>query len=212
MKVVNSFLLILFLSVTLLGRYHRVTNERKYYDFINDYQYAVICFVDSKQEFIDRSEKKDYSKSLSLFKKALKAASVSGNYKKFLKKEVGFLLVDVSKRSAQELDDPFYFSELPSCILLEDGEPIDENGKMVQINGFSTKRDVLDFLDKNIRDDLDEIVDEKKELLEQERAERIARLEAYRNYPLGIWSPYYYSYRTHPYYRNYGHVGFGIVL
>lgn len=212
MKVATIFSLITFcFSVAVDARYHMVTSSRKYHDFINEYQYTVLCFVDSKKEFVDRSEQKDHSRSIALFKKALKSASVSGDYKDFLKKEVGFLLVDVSKRSAKGLEDPFYFSEMPACVLLEHGEPIDEHGQPVQIAGFSTKRDILEFLDENVKGELEEIVEKKEEELEQKQAERIARYEAYGRSPWGVWGPsYYYGYRS-PYYSR-GYIGFGVVL
>lgn len=224
MNFFKSFIIILsIICFTVNAKYHVITNERKYNDFINKYPYTVLCFVDSTPDegFVDRSAKKDHRKAIGLFKQALKSASLSGDYKKLLKNEVGFLLVDVSKRSAEDLDNEFLFSELPSCVLLKNGEPVDEFDQPVKIAGFSTKANILDFIDDHVADELDDLKEQKEEEAEQDRVERIARLNAMsRHYgwnPYGGFGPYYYGmYGMHPYYSPYGyrraHFGVGIVL
>lgn len=200
------------------ARYHVIKSRNKYNDFVNKYQYTVLCFVDNDLEFVDRSEKRDHKRAVNLFKKALKSASLTGAYKNLLKHEVGFLLVDVSKRSMVDLDDEFYFKELPACVLLENGEPINFNAK---IDGFSTKRDILDFLDRYAEDEIDSLIETRKEEEQLKREERIAQLNAQSMYygwnPWGGYGPYYYGYGPYAYrgyYNRYpcGYVGFGVVI
>jgi hypothetical protein len=227
--------LVIVLSVFCLAldaKYQEITNKRKYNDFINQYQYTVLCFVDSTPDELfgdeveteDRKElrqmKKEHKQSTRLFEKALKAASLTGDYKKLLKKDVGFLLVDVAKQSVEKLGNEFLFSELPSCVLLNNGEPVDEYDQPVKISGASSKKDFLDFLDDYAQDELDELKDQREEEAEQKRVERIARLNAQARYygwnPYGGYGGYYGGYGMSPYYYPYGyhrgHVGFGIVL
>ena len=221
MKLKQLFLLLCSIASIINAKYHVITNERKYNDFINKYRYTVVCFVDPAKVFEDRSEKISYRKAISAFKKSLKSASLSGEYKDLLKQEVGFLLVDVSKKSAVDLDDEFNFTDLPACVLLENGQPMSEYGDQAEIAGFSTKNDILAFLDDYAEDELQEIVQEKEEQKRLEREERIARYNAYSRYygwnPYGGWGPYYYGcgpYGCRPYYYGYprAHIGFGVIL
>jgi hypothetical protein len=231
--VSKSFVIVLSVfCLSLDAKYQEITNKRKYNDFINQYQYTVLCFVDStpdelfevEMEKEDRKElrqkKKEHKQSIRLFERALKAASLTGDYKKLLKKDVGFLVVDVAKRSVEKLGNQFLFDELPSCVLLNNGEPVDEYDQPVKISGASSKKDFLDFLDDYAQDELDELKDQREEEAEQKRVERIARLNAQARYygwnPYGGYGSYYGGYGMYPYYSPYGyrraHVGFGIAI
>jgi hypothetical protein len=211
MKVAIFFLHIFFLLFSSLeARYHAISNERKYNTSINKYPYTIVCFVDSALPFMDRSEKKDYLSDVASFKKALKSASTSGFYNNFLRREVGFLIVDLAKETIKKKQKELNFSEMPTCLLLKDGEPIDEYGNPIKITGFSTKKEILDFLDEHIGSDLDLIVEGKKEEEKLDQLERTARYEFYNRYPVWGWGPYYHYpfYGYSPY--SHFHVGFGI--
>ena len=219
-KVLHLFLL--SASITLNAEFHIITNRQKYQKFIDTYEYTVVCFIDSKKQFVDPANKRKHKDFVADFKKSLKSASLTGPYKNLLKREVGFLCIDISNRPVSDVSDEFDFSELPYCVLLERGDVVED----ALLEGFSSrpkKQTFLKFLDMYAKDDLEELVEKKEEELEQQRAERIARYQAQSHYygwnSWGGWGPYYYDYGPYgiqpyysPYYHPRTHVGFSFVL
>lgn len=190
------FFTLLWSVTALFGRYHAITGEKTFEKLINQYPYAVVCFAQSRPEKggdISRDEAKQMREDFKELKIRAKSASDSGRYDKYLDKEVGFLVVDVAEGKAEEIDDQFALRAMPTCLLFKRGKAYTTLGQYAQIFSPISKDSILSLLEKNVEDELDEIMDKKKEQERLDREERIERYKAYARYPYyGGWGyPYY---------------------
>lgn len=203
------------MSSFVATRYQMISSQRDFDEQINAYDFALACFVQSKYE--DKQLRKEQLQRNKELYSRMKAASVTGKYKKWLKREVGFLMIDISKKSLHDLVHDYQLQHLPQCLLFRQGEVVDSNGSVAHLTDISSKRDILDFVDDYFGKALDDLVDQKKKEEQEERAERIARYNAYsRQYywnPYGGWGPYYYGPGAY-YYYGYprAHVGFSVSV
>jgi hypothetical protein len=219
----SLYLFMMVISFATDARFHLITNRRKYQEFVDEYDYAVVCFIDSRVNGEDLLKKKKHKNFVSIFKDSLKRAAMTDPYKHLLKQEIGFLYIDISTKSGAEIFEDYRSSaDVPFCVLLERNNAI-ENALLQGFSSQPHKQKFLHFLEEHAEYELAELVEKKEEQLAQQRAERIALYQAQGSYyglrPWGGWAPAYYgygAYGVHPYYSPYyyphAHVGFSIYL
>ena len=210
-KIMNKFIKFALLSILLSpflmeARYKTISTESDFFTQINRYEFSIVCFLQSKydDDLFDRDERKALKREVSLLHKTIKAASETRPFRKILKKEVGFIVVDISKRSMQSIVEKYKIGRVPQFLLFEQGEVLDATVDNFQsLFGFVTKADILELVDDYFGDEIDEIVSQKEEDAENQREENIARYNAYsRSYynPYYSWGPYgYYGYARYGY-------------
>ncbi len=200
----KKLLLLIALSpIFVVARFHEIKSEKRFDRFVNDYTHAVVCFAPSGPEGgveADRDEKKEIRADFRDVRRGVKAASDHKEYKKYLKKDVGFLLVDSASGRAQEVDEEYALTKFPTCILFKNGQPISAMPRYAQIFDPISKSSILDLLEKHFEEDFQALIKEKKEEQRLEREERLARYEATARYggPYGYWGwgyGYGYPYR-----------------
>ena len=152
MKSFNKFISVLFLlSATVMhAKYHMIVKDQAFDDLVNKYEYAVVCFAPShaKDKGLDRTEKKEVVADFQDLKKRLKAASDSESFKKYLKREVGFLLIDTASGHVKEVDEEFALESMPTCLLFKQGKVIFAAQQYAQIFEPISKYSILSFLGK----------------------------------------------------------------
>ena len=202
---VKKLLIVLSFSVApLFGDFHRVTSENRFESLIDKYPYAVVCFSPSGAEpgqRLERDVKRQLRSEFKDLRRSLKAASDSSDYKKHLKKDVGFLVVDTASGRAQEVDDRYAIENFPTCLLFRNGRPISHRSAMAMIVAPISKASLLSFIDRHFEDELEELLEERKE---EERQRRLERL-AYARYGYGPYSYWGWGYP----YRSWGYPYYG---
>lgn len=187
MKNKISLLSLLLMAAPLAARYHSVGSGREFEKLIDQYPYAVVCFAPSGsmgQEKLESNEKRQVKDTFRSLESRVKSASEDRDFKRYLSKDVGFLVVDVASRRAHEVDEEYALKEFPTCLLFEQGKAL----SMTQIVKPTSKSDIISFLDKKIGDELDRMIKDRKDDERAEREERIARSIAYASYyPYGGW-------------------------
>ncbi len=193
MKKIMIMLLVL-MNVSLVAKYHAVSSQKEFAKLLDKYPYAVVCFAPSgvmhDHEKLDSNEKQDVKSEFRSLQNTVKSASDSRNYKTYLQKDVGFLVVDVASRRVREVDEEYALKEFPTCLLFKDGQV----NMMAQIMYPKSRYDILSLLEKRVGVELDKIIKDKKENERLERQERIAQYNAMSNYyPYGGWGGSYWG-------------------
>lgn len=191
-KLVSMIVLSLFATFAC-ARFDWISSDREFFDRINQYPYAIVGFAESKE---DGKRSKEKSAQMKKMRKLMQAAAVTGSYKTWLKKEVGFLMLDASDKFAQDLIQKYDLQEFPVFVLFEQGQIVENQHGLEAVHGNISKLDMLDFIDIHFGKMLDQIVEDKKEIDRLEREERIARYHYYDRYygwnPYAGWGPYSY--------------------
>lgn len=175
------FTLLVSLSALVQAGYHNVRSQKEFESLINKYRYTAVCFAPS-------DEMKDEFRDL---KSIMKAAANSDVYHRYLRKDIGFLVVDVGSKRAYEIPHEYALSKFPSCLVFQSGslalkQPLVDP---------KTSYDVLRMLEQQFGKKIVEMVKERKE---DERVMRAERIASY--YALGS-TPYWYPYAYWPYSR-----------
>jgi hypothetical protein len=210
----------IFGTMMLDAKYVSIKNEQQFFDEINSVEFVIACFL-PKIEYdknFDRAAKKD----IQLLQDVVKSTAMSDPYKKMLRQEVAFLVVDLSKKSLDDLAAkyPINHQSMPQFLLFKDGKVVSTvSGQLAQLVGFIAKKDLIDFVDEFFGTKLDELVEKKEDDLEKKRELDIAKYQAYASYrypyggyaPYNAWGPYAYSGYTQFYPYGYGRYGFGFT-
>lgn len=189
------FYTLLWSTSLMSARHHVVKGEKTFQKLINQYPYAVVCFAESKPDKGGEVTREDAKQMREEFKEefkdiniSLKGASDKHLYDKYLDKEVGFILVDAASGKAEEIDDKLSLTKMPTCLLFKRGRPYTTLHQYAQIFAPISQDGILSLLEKNVEDELGEIVDKKKDQERLEREERIERYKAYARTPYA-WGP-----------------------
>ena len=187
-------LTVILLSQGLQARYFAVKNDSQFVDETNKYEFVITCFLPdphSGQDF-DRKLNKD----IKLLQDTVRSTSETGPYKKILKNEVGFVVVDTSKENMTPLLKKYNIStedDQPQFLLFKNGKVITAmSGKLAKLVGFISKSDLLEFIDDYFGKSFDEILSKRAEEDAQDREMQIAKYQAYASYryPYGGYAPY----------------------
>ena len=221
MKMKNLMLAIMLLSQGLQARYIAIKNDSQFVDEINRYEFVIACFL--RNPHPGRDFDKQLKKDINLLQETVRATSETDPYKKLLKHEVGFLVIDASKDAVEPLIRKYKIisDEMPQFLLFKNGKVITSmSGQLAKLVGFISKSDLMEFIDDYFGKKFDEILAKKADDQEKEREMQIARYQAYASYrypyggyaPYNAWGPYsYYGYaRFYPY--GYGYNGYSFFI
>jgi len=207
MEIKKILLAVILLSQGLQARYHSVKSENQFFDETNRYEFVVACFIRGTHGGNDLD--KELKKDIHMLKDMIKSTSDTDPYRKLLKDEVGFLVVDVSRDSVDSLVEKYKVSlkEMPQFLLFKNGKVLNAmSGELAKLVGFISKADLLEFVDDYFGKKFDDILADKAEKKEKDREMQIARYQSYSayRYPYGGYSPY----RGGGHYAYSGHAGF----
>lgn len=187
-QILKKFMLAIALPTVIVAKFQDVHNDAEFDRLLNQYQFSVVCFASAK----GADDQKDAFKDL---KNRMIAAAKRDDFK-LLRKDVGFLMVDSSSKKVQDLPHDYKISKFPICLIFQDG-------KMIESSIFNPKStsDIIKFLDKNVGNQLDDLVADRKENARLDREERIASYYQYASSPW-VNPPYgWMPYGTYPYTR-----------
>lgn len=183
----------MLLSQGVQARYFAIKNDSQFVDEINRYEFVIACFLP------DPHTGKDFDRQLhkdtKLLQDTVKATSETGPYKKLLKHEVGFVVVDTSKENMNPLITKYKISvdALPQFLLFKNGKVLTSmSGKLAKLVGFISKSDLMEFIGDYFGKNFDEILSKKADDDAQDREMQLARYQAYASarYPYGGYAPY----------------------
>ena len=206
----------LLVGLNVQARYISVKNDVHFFDEINKFEFALVCFIQTPQSG-HQDENKFLRKDIKLLEKTIEAISDTEPYRHELKHELGFIVVDAAKNSVESLIKKYHvsFDEMPQFLLFKNGKVVSSMaGESAKLVGFVCKADLLDFIDDYFGKALDDILDKKAEERNEDKEMQIARYAAYSasRYPYGGYAPYnasgpysWYGYST--FYQNRGYWG-----
>ena len=191
-KNIVSLIGLALLTSFLDGRYFSIKNEEQFLKEINNYEFVVACFVNNVKDY---DFNKSLQKDINNLCQTVKAASTTEPFNKLLKQEVGFLVVDMGKESAEPLIKKYkiVMNGKPQFLLFKDGKALDAlSGQSAKLAGFISKADLLDFMNDYFGKEFDDILAKKSDEQAQEREMQLARYQAIgaSRYPYGSWAPY----------------------
>ncbi|MBV8660599.1 MAG: thioredoxin family protein [Candidatus Dependentiae bacterium] len=193
MKIKILFLMLL-LSHGLQARYYAIKNEDQFLDEINRYEFVIACFLHNPSSSKDFD--KQFKKDVQALQDTVKSTSQTDPYKKLLKDEVGFLVIDMNKDATQPLIKKYEIEsdgEMPQFLLFKNGKVITNmSGELAKLDGFISKADLMEFISDYFGNDFDDILAKKSDEQEQERQMQLARYQSYdvARYPYGGYAPY----------------------
>lgn len=201
----KNIFLVAVLPIMAHAKYHLVRNDADFDRLINQYEYSVVCFAPAHgvdELKLDHDEKQKIKDEFQALQNRVKAAAGRDEFKTFLKKDVGFLVVDSSSKKTQDLPNDFAISKFPTCLVFKDGALV--NSKVVAPQSAS---DLIKLLQKSFGTQLDALIKERKEDDILDRQERIASYysygsSAYAWYPYAYWP--YSRWGVYPYGLGWG--------
>lgn len=164
----KKFIIILIITTTISARYHKITSTHELQHLMNRYVYSVVCF--------DQVNNKE-------LEGVLQATASKYDFKRFLRKDLGFMFVNVGAKRTQDLISQYHITNQPVCYVFNYGAQ-DQDSKF--LNPTSVK-DLIDVLENSAGDDLAQLLQERKEEQSEEHQERVAAYYAYGGYYPYSW-------------------------
>ena len=180
-----------------------VSSEKKFYRRLDKHDLAVVMFYKEDREVRKDRVLKQRIKNL---ENMFKATSTIRRYEEA---NIVFIKVNTAKNAVSDLHRDFQVTKLPAFVVFKYNTPVrDEQKNIVQLNGFVSREALKEFIDKNLEDAIDDIIEEKGEIRKRKLEEERLRYRYYGPYFNYGYSPYYYH---SPYYYGYpyGRPGFG---
>ena len=185
-------------SACMQARYHMVSSQKEFERLLDRYEYAVVCFAPDRvssdeqdKEVVNKSERNNIKQEFRSLKNSVEKASESKDFDTYLKQDVGFLVVNVANKKAQEVDKQYALTEFPVCMIFKNGQA----SSMTKMLRPKSRYDILSFVDKKVGAELDKIVKDRKE--DDRRAQQDWIDSQYRSvlkyYPYGSWPAYTWS-------------------
>ncbi len=179
MKKLSLFLM---MTIPLTAKYHgRVTSQQEFERLIDTYEYSLVCFASSgkyQQENIHVDDLKDRNKDFKNIQKIVHAAASNREFKKYLAKDVGFIMVnDAAKRLEPISNDLNISTDQPTCYMFKQGVA-DTNSKL---ENPTSSYQIVDFIDEIAGDPLQKILEERK------KEERVPKYYPYGGFYLYPW-------------------------
>ncbi len=187
-QVLKILFLVTISSIMIMPKYQDIHNDAEFERFLNQYRLSTVCFAPTKGT---QEEKEDFKN----LKNRMIAASKRDDFK-LLRKDVGFATIDSSSKKMQDLPHDYKVSKFPTCLIFKDG-------KFVEFSIFNPQStsDIVQFLNKNVGHQLNDLVADRKEDARLNREERIAGYYAYASSPW-VNPPYpWIPYGCYPYSR-----------
>jgi|GEM_PF-6560633 hypothetical protein len=172
----------MFAVMQVCGRFALINHAHGIENLLGKYAYSLICIYDAKHQ--------DNARHI---KDSLRAASKARPYHDVLANDIGFLLIDVTDKNAEEIQAVLDMNvhQLPSCALFSQIKkiadiPLPENVTMsLFLNAFQD----------HVKTEIDALAEKREEENMLAQQERINQYQMYGYYP-------YYSYYYDPYWYN----------
>lgn len=178
-------------------------SENRLKDIIIKDRYAVLMLY--KEDKDTRKDKK-MTEDLRYLKETFKAVSSDDFYKE---SDLSFLTSNVAKKELVDLPEKLGVKQLPAFVLFQDGKAIrGADGQKLILSGFVARDALQGFIDQNLKDELEDVIEEKAEIRKRELEE--ARIRSYYapQVYFGLGYGYPYGYYGYPY-GYYGGWGWG---
>ena len=183
----------MMLSAGLQARYYAVKNDNQFVDEINRFEFVIACFLPDPHsgDDFDKQMKKD----IHVLQDTIRSTSEMDPYKKLLKQEVGFIVVDTSRESMAPLINKYDIAvdALPQFLLFKNGKALTSmSGKLATLVGFISKSDLMEFIGDYFGKNFDEILSKKADDEAKDHEMQVAKYQAYASYryPYGGYAPY----------------------
>ena len=195
MKIKLWIVALLTFSCGLQARYYVAKNDNQFVDELNKHEFAVVCFTGYIDDAMNKGDQKKMKKDIHLLHDTIKATAETDPYKKLLKQEVAFIMIDVTKDSMEPFMKKYNIklAQTPQILLFKNGKAItDMSEKFAKLSGFISKSDLLDFMNNYWGKDFYEILAQKADEEQQDRDMEMARYQAFAasRYPYGGYAPY----------------------
>lgn len=154
---------------------------------IKQYPYTAVLFV--------KSDKKDDKKADTPAAKTAKLFLESTTQSLYKDAGLVFVIVDTEGKSLEDFSSEvgIQFTQLPTVVLYEEGNPVKKGKKVAQLVNPTTKQQVIDFINDRLEDNLKEEADKvKKYARESGGEEEVDEKTVVNNY-------YYYNYEGDTY-------------
>lgn len=131
------------------------TSENKFYAALRKTELAVVLFY--RDDRAERRAGKSSENLLNIFK----SLSRFDTYKYA---NINFIKVNVEKAKIASVAQDFKITQFPTVLLFKDGDVVtDDNGNRASLSDPITRSSVKNFIDTNLSDDIDAIVEKKRE-------------------------------------------------
>lgn len=197
------------LSTSLYAREHviNVKNQESFFNKVQGVPHAVVLF------YLEDKDDKDWHENIKMLLKEYKMVSDSPFYRG---SRLRFIAVDIGKKGINDLEDEFGIRTVPSFVLFKSGIPVrNDANQIVVLSGFATQERIKEFIQKYLREDLEEQFRLEAERREELRDSYQGSLYFGVGYPYGYWGPYspYYGWGyPYGYYGGYYGPGFGFGM
>lgn len=205
------FALLLMLSMYLpfiCGREHVVSvrSQDSFYKKVQENPFAIVLFYGE-----DKHDKGWYEQ----IKQVLRAFRMTSDSTYYRQARLRFVAVDVGRKGIDNLQEEYGIHEVPAFVLFKGGAPVRNKQKqIVVLGGFASQERIKSFINKYLRDALEEQLRLESERREEQRSYYGGSASFGFGYAYDPYYPYYYGNYGYPYgyYGNYygPGVGFGV--
>lgn len=178
----NMMLVFMMFAGSLQAKFIATNNDKEIQEVLGKYTYTIICIM---------NQNKKNPREIKSAKDALRIASNSRLYKDLLKKDIGFLFIEMNDKNVAEIKMILNIQNIPGCALFAQTKkffdiPLSENISSLMF---------LNILQDNLQHEIKDLAEQREEEAEKIRQERIEQESRYGFYP-------YYQYYYDPYWAN----------
>lgn len=202
--LISFFALMIFASSGLHGRIKEARHERNFLLRMEETPFAVVLFYDSNQA--DKQQKL----MIRHLKRDLQYVVEFGLYQNA---RVALYAVDVAKDALCDVASRFKITNYPTIALFKGGIPVRNiREQMPVLRGYATRQAIREFIDKHMREDVSDYMQEQYERSERAQMDRTHLYFSYgMTLPASVEYAYPYYYSPY-YYYGYAAPGIGVQL
>lgn len=225
MKLYKIFMISFLCIGSLYSKYVVIKDEQQFLKELHTHEFVVACFLEHSVSLEKSTQNSKLKKEMELIKDMVKSVAYADPYKKDLRNDVSFLIIDINKENLKSLADRYKIAcekNVPQFLLFKHGKITrNPSGKAALLVGFIAKSDLLKFIDNYFGKKLDKVLAKKAEKDEQVRQKQLARyqIDPKSHYPYGGYSPfnpwgdpYIYTGYAEFYPYGYGYNGYLIYM
>ena len=193
-KIIRSIILIsIVLAGSVQARFIATNRDQEIQEVLGKYMYTIVCIYDQHQ---------NSAREIKNAKNALRIASKSRLYENLLKKDIGFLFIEMNDKNAAEITTILNFENIPGCALFAQTKKFADMPLPENISSLT----FLNILQDNLQHEIKDLQEKREEEAEKLRQERIEQESRYGFYP---YYSYYYAPDAYngPYWGSWGWSG-----
>ncbi len=181
-------------AIGVQARYHVVSSQKVLGRLLDRYEYAVVCFAPAssgQEKNVDKEGKQEIRHEFRSLEHDVNKASQSNYFDTYLKQDVGFVVVNVASKNAQDVEKQYDLQRFPVCKLFKQGKI----RSMSQLVRPRSRYDILSFIDKQVGPELHKIVKDRQADEKQHNQDWLdAQYASVNKYnPYGAWPTYDWS-------------------